>query len=364
MDFDINLILVPITLVFLLIWLLDKCVLKQYRAVKLHDKELKAAQRQLNEAKSELNQVIQAHHLTGNAETIQITEQTPQPVIQAHQTYQLRQVNLAVLQGNLPSQNMFIRWAYEFLPVLLVIVVARAFVIEPFNIPSSSMVPTLHTGDFVLVNKSAYGLRLPLIHTKILQTGSPERGDVAVFRYPLNEKQYFIKRVIGLPGDKVSFENGILSINGEIVQTEPTTHQMPQDLQNFLASKTERNAQTGVETVISDERRAKIGQNEELNAKYFQETLGKHSYKVRYLSNSKGVEARLNGIVGTEEEKWTVVVPEGQYFMMGDNRDKSADGRFWGFVPEENLSGRATYIWMYKESGLKLPSFRRNGSID
>lgn len=275
MDFDFNLILVPATLFFIVVWLLDKFVLKQ-RATKG--------------------------------------------------------------RGN---ENFIITWAYDFWPVLAVVMVLRSFLYEPFNIPSDSMVPTLETGDFILVNKFEYGVRLPIINSKIIDVGSPERGEVAVFRYPPQPSISYIKRIVGLPGDHIVYDHGQLSINGEKVTKTPI---------QFSREKDNLDTPTSI---------------------YHQETLGAHTFTMRELEGvnvarqapflnyvDNGKYSAENGLY------WEVKVPEGHYFAMGDNRDQSADSRFWGFVPEENLTGRAFYIWMHKEPGFNLPSFSRNGKID
>ena len=275
MDFDFNLILVPATLFFIAVWLLDKFVFKQ-RATKG--------------------------------------------------------------RGN---ENFIITWAYDFWPVLAVVMVLRSFLYEPFNIPSDSMVPTLETGDFILVNKFEYGVRLPIINSKIIDVGSPERGEVAVFRYPPQPSISYIKRIVGLPGDHIVYDHGQLSINGEKVTKTPIQFSREKD---------------SLETPTSI---------------YHQETLGAHTFTMRELEGvnvarqapflnyvDNGKYSAENGLY------WEVKVPEGHYFAMGDNRDQSADSRFWGFVPEENLTGRAFYIWMHKEPGFNLPSFSRNGKID
>ena len=275
MDFDFNLILVPATLFFIAVWLLDKFVLKQ-RATKG--------------------------------------------------------------RGN---ENFIITWAYDFWPVLAVVMVLRSFLYEPFNIPSDSMVPTLETGDFILVNKFEYGVRLPIINSKIIDVGSPERGEVAVFRYPPQPSISYIKRIVGLPGDHIVYDHGQLSINGEKVTKTPI---------QFSREKDSLDTPTAI---------------------YHQETLGTHTFTMRELEGvnvarqapflnyvDNGKYSAENGLY------WEVKVPEGHYFAMGDNRDQSADSRFWGFVPEENLTGRAFYIWMHKEPGFNLPSFSRNGKID
>ena len=275
MDFDFNLILVPITLIFFGLWLLDKFVLKQ-----------RATQGKGNE-------------------------------------------------------NFIITWAYDFWPVLAVVLILRSFFYEPYNIPSDSMVPTLETGDFILVNKFEFGVRLPITNTKILSVGEPERGDVAVFRYPPQPSISYIKRIVGLPGDHIVYDRGQLTINGQKVTKVPVEFSRVKD------------------------------QNDTPTSIYHYETMGKHTFKMRELEGvniahqapfinfvDNGKYASENGL------HWEVKVPKGHYFAMGDNRDQSADSRFWGFVPEENLTGRAFYVGMHKEPGFKLPSFGRNGRID
>ncbi|MEM9171582.1 MAG: signal peptidase I [Pseudomonadota bacterium] len=187
-----------------------------------------------------------------------------------------------------------------FFPILAVILVLRSFIFEPYRIPSESMLPTLLIGDFVVVSKYAYGLRLPVLNNKIFETGAPQRGDVAVFRKPGNDSINFIKRVIGLPGDRVSYRNHVLSVNGERVSFE-----------QFGEFRNPRN-----------------------RGLVFKETFGEQSHEVL-------IQSRYGG-------EFDVTVGEDCYFMMGDNRDSSRDSRFpdVGCVPEANLVGRATRIWM------------------
>ena len=300
MDFDFNLILVPLTIGLGIIWLLDKLTFKQ-RKTRGRGKE-----------------------------------------------------------------SLLIRWAYDFFPVLAVVLIVRSFLIEPFNIPSSSMVPTLYTGDFIAVNKYAYGVRLPLAYNKVLDTGAPEHGDVAVFRYPENPSIYYIKRVIGLPGDRVSYNQGQLAINDVPVATQAVNF----DANAELTSQLYGAGQVAPGQVISATDAVKMSQQEEDHAQYFQETQGKHQHLVRYLPGMNSaqyapfLQQESPEVVSSEGTQWSIKVPEGQYFVMGDNRDRSADGRFWGFVPDDNLAGKAVYIWMHKPPGLKLPSFARNGTID
>ncbi|MDO4440958.1 MAG: signal peptidase I [Moraxella sp.] len=366
MNFDINLILVPVTLVFLLVWLVDKFALKQHRAVKLSNKKLKLAQKQVDKTHQELQSRLKQHGLTDDVDAFIPAADVHHEVVQAHENHQRAKQELLLAQVDKDGQpeSFLVRWAYEYLPILLFIVLVRSFVIEPFTIPSSSMVPTLHTGDFVLVDKTSYGLRLPLTHTKILDTGSPERGDVAVFRYPLNPDLYFIKRVIGIPGDTVSYKDGVLSVNGEQVATQKVDHTIDGELLDILIPKQIQNH------VLSDDERARLGREEETFAHYYQETLGEHRYLVRYLGDlNSSVQGEFlrdlsPEVITSEGREWSIKVPENQYFVLGDNRDSSQDSRYWGFVPEANLSGKATYIWMHKKPGLNLPSFSRAGAID
>lgn len=211
-------------------------------------------------------------------------------------------------------------YARSFFPVLLVILLFRSFIVEPFKIPSGSMMPTLLVGDFILVNKFAYGLRLPVLNKRIFEVGEPARGDVMVFRYPENPKQDYIKRVIGLPGDEVTYRNKVLYVNGdEIAQQYIGPYTGPSEPgRNFAGAR------------VSEER------------------LGEAEHRMMTLPTQNP------GREGT----WHV--PEGSYFVMGDNRDNSLDSRFWGFVPEANLVGRAFVIWMNWDNGI---AFRRIGTM-
>ncbi len=368
MEFDINLILVPVTLVLLVAWLWDKFLLKQHKLVKHNTRQLNLAQSHFDACKKTFADRLKQHYKAEAKDVDYYTPHTatPSDVLAAHDEYHVARRKLAEEKSKLASTQEYaiVRWAYEFLPVLVFLVVVRAFVVEPFNIPSSSMVPSLYTGDFIVVNKSAYGLRLPIVHTKILDTGSPKHGDVAVFRYPLNPKRYYIKRVIGLPGDTVGFSNGTLSINGQAVSTTPSDFGLTD---SFVASLYPAVLDG---RSLSDQERTALGQKEEQYARYFQESLGEHSYRVRYLADLNSAQyapfLQENSPLLTSSggSAWQIKVPDGQYFVMGDNRDRSEDGRFWGFVPEANLAGKATYIWMHKDAGLSVPSFGRVGKID
>lgn len=202
-------------------------------------------------------------------------------------------------------------------PVLLLVLVLRSFLVEPFQIPSGSMLPTLQVGDFILVNKYAYGVRLPVIGTKVLEVEVPQRGDVVVFRFPRDPSINYIKRVVGLPGDHLRYHNKALYVNGE-----------PYPLK-LLAELPPGNPEYQL----------------------LEETNGAKTHRI-YRSIAEG---------GLNQE-W--VVPAGHYFVMGDNRDHSNDSRFWGTVPDEYLVGRAFAIWVHWKSLLSFPSFKRNGSIE
>jgi signal peptidase I len=205
-----------------------------------------------------------------------------------------------------PRDPVVIEYSRSLFPVLLIVLLFRSFLFEPFKIPSGSMIPTLLVGDFIVVNKFAYGLRLPVVHTKFVPVADPERGDVVVFRYPVDPKVNFIKRLVGLPGDTISYRDKRLYVNGEEVSVE---------MQGRYTS-----AEVKCTTPRPDAIR-------------FSETLGDVRHDILIHEGS-----------GSRDGQWTV--PEGHYFMMGDNRDRSNDSREWGFVPEENLMGRAVGIWL------------------
>jgi signal peptidase I len=200
---------------------------------------------------------------------------------------------------------IIIDYARSFFPVLLVVFLLRSFLYEPFRIPSGSLEPTLLTGDFILVNKYDYGVRLPVVHKKIMGKGAPKRGDIMVFRWPANPSVDFIKRVIGLPGDRISYINKELVVNGQKIPQEFLQNNQAQDNNGGEWQATEK-------------------QEDLLGVKH-------HIYIDPAKSN---------------RDYRDIVVPSGMYFVMGDNRDDSADSRFWGFVPEKNIVGKAILVWM------------------
>jgi len=212
------------------------------------------------------------------------------------------------------KESTWIEYCKSFFPVILAVLLLRSFLVEPFRIPSGSMMPTLLTGDFILVNKYAYGIRLPVLNTKILETGAPQRGDVVVFRYPKDPSVDYIKRVVGIPGDRISYYNKVLHING---------HPAEQLKGSVYVGKGSGVSMSGASDRI--------------------EQLGDIQHHILVMPRTPGLEGEY-------------IVPEGTYFVMGDNRDNSNDSRYWGPVPEKNLVGKAFRIWMNWDSA--------NGGVD
>lgn len=365
MEFDINLILVPVMLILLVIWLVDMFFLRAHKAYAQSQKRIKQTQDELEKTKAAFVDTMQAHHISESIHTYH-PNNAPEAVVKAYQNYHAARHENAKAQTSIVQKPAApIGWAYEFLPVLVFLVVARAFIIEPFNIPSSSMAPTLYTGDYIIVNKFAYGLRLPITHQKVLNTGTPQHGDVVVFRYPNYEKSYYIKRVIGLPGDTVRYEYGKLFVNNTPINTTDSHYHMADDLVDTLLPK-----MIGTQ-VLSDAERAQYGRAEEQMAHYRTETHGSHTYNIRDLDvpvtgniTAQFLQAQSGELESSNGQVWQISVPDGQYFVMGDNRERSEDSRFWGFVDTKHLAGRASYIWMHKPEGFALPSFSRAGKID
>lgn len=346
MDFDFNLILVPATLIFFGIWLLDKLVFKQQAVLKQAQLELDSAEKALAEKTALVAQLKQQYPVAEH----QTQSELQQAACALEQAVNRKQAAEAACQKKEP--NLFVGWAYDFWPVLAVVLVVRSFMVEPFNIPSGSMLPTLQVGDFILVNKFSYGVRLPILNTKIVDSGEPKRGEVAVFRYPENPSINFIKRVIGLPGDHIVYDHGKLFINGE--------QQSKEFSQNVVIAEQGRDTSGNLVTLYRDGKlyNASIG-GHRFNSQQIDDAVTEQEASfIRSPSNELYSQYRDNG------QHWEVKVPQGHYFMMGDNRDQSADSRFWGFVPEQNLSGRAFYVWMHKEPGLNVPTFARNGAIN
>ncbi len=232
-------------------------------------------------------------------------------------------------------EPLWVEWGASFFPVILVVFVLRSFVFEPFKIPSGSMIPTLLVGDFILVNKFTYGIRLPVINKKILDVNQPQRGDVMVFRYPEDPSLDYIKRVVGLPGDVISYRNKRLTINGKVVETVAEGEFLHQERLYYSHRFNEVFEGVGSHQILNDE---------DAPAMMLDVSLFPHRENCTY--DGAGV---------------TCKVPDGHYFMMGDNRDNSRDSRAWGFVPEENIVGKAIFIW-FNSDLLKL-DFSKLGRI-
>jgi signal peptidase I len=217
----------------------------------------------------------------------------------------------------LGREPVLVEYSKSFFPVLFLVFVLRSFLVEPFQIPSSSMVPTLQVGDYILVNKFTYGIRLPVVRTKVIDLNEPQRGDVMVFFPPHLNETYYIKRVIGLPGDRIRYIDKKLYVNGELVPQELLL-QLPPGRPRYRLS---------------------------------QERMGTAQYQVQ-----------ADMMRGSDD--FSLTVRPGHYFMMGDNRDNSSDSRVWGQVPERDIVGKAFAIWMHWESFFSLPSFHRVGAIE
>ena len=240
--------------------------------------------------------------------------------------------NRAALEAGIMRQPVWIEYSGSFFPVIALVFFLRSFLYEPFKIPSSSMVPTLLVGDLILVNKFTYGIRLPVLNKKVIQINDPQRGDVMVFKYPRDMSQDYIKRVVGVPGDKITYANKRLTVNG--VEVKYTALDDYLDDERLVYNKQYQEGLTGVTHRILNNERAPT-----LNpAEVQQFPLKDESCTYTY-------------------DSFTCVVPKGNYFMMGDNRDNSLDSRYWGFVPDKNIVGKAFFVWM------NLGNLRRIGSI-
>ena len=224
------------------------------------------------------------------------------------------------------KEPILVEYARSFFPVILIVLLLRSFLVEPFKIPSGSMMPTLVAGDFILVNKFSYGIRLPVLNTKIIDIDDPKRGDVVVFRYPINPSVDYIKRIVGLPGDRISYQDKTLYVNGEKVT------QTPMGFYQGVGSGTNMNgASVRIENLPGREHQMLVRQDQP-----------NHQYPCLAMGEYQ--------------------VPAGHYFAMGDNRDNSNDSRFWCAVPDENLVGEAFFIWMNWEVGEAGVGWNRIGN--
>lgn len=229
------------------------------------------------------------------------------------------------------KEPVWVEWGASFFPVILIVFVLRSFLFEPFKIPSGSMIPTLLVGDFILVNKFTYGIRLPVINKKIIDINLPQRGDVMVFRYPEDPSLDYIKRVVGLPGDTVAYQNKRLTINGVAVELKKLDDYRHPERMYF-----------------SEQYAAKLGDVDhkllnDTDAPAFVPDASRFPHRENCSYNAAGVICK---------------VPAGHYFMMGDNRDNSRDSRAWGFVPEQNIVGKAFFIWLNFSDLGRIGSFK------
>ena len=265
------------------------------------------------------------------AQAMQVQADQRKATLTAQGITQTDNVDLGAARDRILAQPWWLDWTAGLFPVILVVFLLRSFLFEPFKIPSGSMIPTLLVGDLILVNKFTYGVRLPVIHTKLTEGTAPRRGDVMVFRYPPRPSLDYIKRVVGVPGDEVAYLNKRLTLNGQPVPTAALPDFFDKDAMRY--------------------------------AKQFEETLGDKRHRV--LND----EDRPAFIPGAEDfpfkdscrysvEGVTCKVPAGHYFMMGDNRDNSLDSRYWGFVPDRNIVGKAFFVWM------NFGDFKRIGGFD
>ncbi|QEI06942.1 signal peptidase I [Pigmentiphaga aceris] len=213
----------------------------------------------------------------------------------------------------------WVEYSASFFPVILFVFTLRSFIVEPFRIPSGSMIPTLQVGDLILVNKFTYGIRLPILNNKVIPFNDPKRGDVVVFRYPVDPQIDYIKRVVGLPGDEVAYLNKRLTVNGKVVPTAAAGDYFDPDRVTYTQRFTETFDGVDHDILNDPGRSGEIGM-------------------VSSFPNMNACTYSREGVRCT--------VPAGNYFMMGDNRDNSLDSRYWGFMPEANIVGKAFFVWM------------------
>ena len=221
------------------------------------------------------------------------------------------------------AEPWWVEYSKSFFPVILAVFMLRSFLVEPFKIPSGSMIPTLQVGDFILVNKFTYGLRLPIVGKKLVEINSPKRGDVMVFHYPENPSLDYIKRVVGLPGDDIVYRNKKVFVGGVLQE------QHPESEYNYVES--------GLHFVHTER---------------YSENLGGHTHAILINPETPNVhlgsvaEFPQRDVCSYSNDEMHCKVPDGHYFMLGDNRDNSRDSRYWGFVPDKMIVGKAFMIWM------------------
>ncbi len=239
--------------------------------------------------------------------------------------------NVVEARDRILAQPWWLDWTAGLFPVIIAVFLLRSFLVEPFKIPSGSMIPTLLVGDLILVNKFHYGLRLPVIHTKLTEGNAPQRGDVMVFRYPPKPSLDYIKRVVGTPGDEVAYINKRLTINGKAVETSAVPEFFDEDAMRYF--------------------------------KQYEESLGQHTHRLLNDDDRPAFVPGADEFAFKQNCRYSIEgvvckVPPGHYFMMGDNRDNSLDSRYWGFVPDKNIVGKAFLVWM------NFSSLKRIGPFD
>jgi signal peptidase I len=302
MNIDFSLLLLVLSAVSGALWLLDRYVFSRPRTRQL-EAFLKSNRLEPEEFRNYLASLDENGRPVDSADTRDPAKHT-----------------LLAKAWELYREPVVIEYAKSFFPILFAVLLLRSFLYEPFQIPTGSMIPTLNVGDFIVVNKYAYGVRLPVTGTKVINIGEPKRGDIMVF-IPPHDPNYFIKRVIGMPGDHVRYSDKIIYINGEaLLQDNPVLL-------------------------------------EEQGIIHSQEAIGGVTHDI-YTAASQ----RFN-----RAYEWMpaegIIIPQGHYFMMGDNRDNSSDSRTWGPVSEDKIVGKAVAVWMHKEPGLALPTFSQNRLI-
>ena len=229
------------------------------------------------------------------------------------------------------KEPWWVEYSVSFFPVILIVFFLRSFLVEPFKIPSTSMVPTLLVGDFILVNKFTYGIRLPVANVKIVELNSPQRGDVMVFRFPDDPSLDYIKRVVGAPGDRIEYREKRLSVNGVEVPVRRLDDYLSRERMQFSRRYAEKLGATEHEVLVEEDAPSYIPSS-------------------RAFPHAGNCTYNMQGMACT--------VPPGHYFMMGDNRDNSSDSRVWGFVPDANIVGKAFFIWLNLNELGRFGTFR------